>query len=130
MGKRNKIRYTSKGNPFPPIILTGRVAIKYRETQSPEKGDLRLYMNTDSNAAIEPGLYENIGLDGYLKAEVWDGKGWCPVSLEEFFTDREYYFSKYDRPIDTMAVCLPILLPFAGRSLLRTYREHYVLSDL
>ncbi len=68
-----------------------------------------LYLNTDSNKAIEPGAYDCIGIDGYLKADVFDGKGWKPMSLEEFFEHREYYFSKHEMPMDTIAVCKPLL---------------------
>jgi len=133
MAKRNKLRYQSQGNSFPPIILTGNVFLRHVEAEAiamAVKGDLQVFLSTDSiiyNTQI--GNYEAMGYDGYLKADVFDGKGWKPVSLEEFFTNREYYFGKRERPIDTYHLCIGILCGFQGGTLMRTYREHYVLTQ-
>jgi hypothetical protein len=132
MGKRNKIRYTSKGNQFPPVALSGRIFVKYRDEEAiaaAQKGDLMFFLSTDSNPAIERGAYDGIGIPGYLKLDVFDGRDWKPVSLEEFFPGREYYYSKYECPSATIAICRPILETFKGRSLLRKYREHYALEE-
>ena len=127
MTKKNKMRYKSDGNTFPNITLTGKVSLRHIEDEiTPQKGDLQVYLSTDSLVYNEQiGDYESIGLDGYLKAVVHDGKGWKPISIEEFFPDREYYFGKRERPIDTYNMCLPTFQQLQGVVLSRTYREHY-----
>lgn len=130
MTKKNKIRYASKGNPFPRITLTGRVFLRHRDDDilnEAVKGDLQVFLSTDTfkyNQHI--GDYDAMGLEGYLKADVFDGKGWKPISLEEFFPNREQYFSKRERPSDTFTLCEPMLVALKGVELMRTYREHYV----
>lgn len=135
MSKSNKVRYKSQGNQFPTITLTGVVRLRERDEDGNEiktvneKGDLQIYLSTDSMAYnLNIGNYEAMGLEGYLKAAVWDGRGWKPVSLEEFFPGREYYFGKRERPIDTYNMCLPELLKTKGIVLARTYREHYRIA--
>jgi hypothetical protein len=135
MSKGNKLRYKSKGNQFPAITMTGNVCLRefdeYGEEiiASAEKGDLQIFLSTDSLVFNEhKGDYEAIGLEGYLKANVYDGKGWKPLSLEEFFPDREHYFSKRERPIDTYHMCLPAFRKTKGIVLSRTYREHYRMA--
>ncbi len=135
MSKKNKIRYASKGNQFPTLTLTGTVVLREFDEYgqeimgTPAKGDMQIYLSTDSMAYNEHiGDYEAIGLEGYLKAAVFDGKGWKPLSLEEFFPKREYYFGKRERPIDTYNMCLPALLKTKGTVLARTYREHYRIA--
>ena len=133
MTKRNKMRYKTKGNQFPRIVLTGKLYLRHRDVEimgEAVKGDMEVFLNTDVfKFNIHIGDYEAMGLEGYLKANVSDGKGWKPMSLEELFDDRQHYFGKRERPIDTFTVCAPILSSFAGRELLRTYREHYVLAS-
>jgi hypothetical protein len=131
MSKRNKVRYTSKGNPFPPIIMTGRVFLRHHEEDAiaaAEKGDLLVFLSTDILLGSRVGNYEATGIEGYLKADVFDGKGWKSLSLEEFFPGREYYFGKRERPSDTYRFCKGTLTGAAGVKLLRTYREHYVMA--
>jgi|GEM_PF-718518 len=161
MTKHNKLRYQSKGNVFPSILLSGKVHLReaekkpviqadyeydYEEEEEetaetedtfpeipepkPEiilqKGDIQIFLSTDNqvyNANV--GDFSYIGLEGYLKANVFDGKGWKPLSLEEFFPDREHYFSKRERPLDTFLFCLPTLENSKGIEIVRTYREHY-----
>lgn len=132
MSKKNKIRYKSQGNQFPAITMTGKVSLRQFDENGEEivtaneKGDLQIFLSTDSMAYnIHKGDYEAVGLEGYLKANVFDGKGWKPLSLEEFFPDREHYFGKRERPIDTYNMCLPVLQNTKGTVLSRTYREHY-----
>jgi hypothetical protein len=129
MGKKNKVRYHSHGNPFPKLTMTGKLFLRHRDEEvmaAAEKGDLQVYISTDSLLGGRRGDYDAMGHEGYLKADVFDGKGWKPLSLEEFFSDREYYFGKRERPSDTYALCHPILVKAAGTLLMRTYREHYV----
>lgn len=135
MTKRNKLRYKSQGNTFPTITMTGNISLRLFDEEgneimeTPEKGDLQIFLSTDSHVIPEArGDYESIGLEGYLKANVFDGKGWKPLSLEEFFPDREHYFSKRERPIDTYHMCLPRLETTGGTVLARTYREHYRIA--
>jgi len=132
VAKRNKLRYQSKGNQFPVIIMTGTVYLRHVEDEAiaaAVKGDIQIYLSTDSliyNTHV--GDYEAMGFDGYLKADLYDGKGWKPLSLEEFFSAREYYFGKRERPIDTYHLCLHTLQAHQGTGLMRTYREHYILA--
>lgn len=134
MSKRNKLRYQSAGNQFPPLTFTGTVFLRYVDEEAlekPAKGDFQVYLSTDSLVYnIHVGDYEAMGHEGYLRTDIYDGKGWKPISLEELFSNREYYFSKRERPIDTYHLCLPILQSFAGREFMRTYREHYVLKPV
>jgi hypothetical protein len=133
VSKRNKLRYQSKGNQFPLIVMTGKIMLRHEEEEAiatAEKGDLQLYISTDSllhNTNV--GNYNAMGFEGYLKAEIFDGKGWKPLSLEELFSNREYYFSKRERPIDTISLCRELLKDLQGTKLMRTYREHYVKTN-
>lgn len=133
MSKKNKVRYASKGNVYPRIALTGKVFLRFRDEEilaEAVKGDLEVFLSTDSfKFNIHIGDYDAMGLEGYLKANVFDGKGWKPVSIEEFFPHREHYFGKRERPSDTFAVCEPILKACVGTLLRRTYREHYVVTE-
>ncbi|MEI7669316.1 MAG: hypothetical protein WCJ33_04475 [Pseudomonadota bacterium] len=148
MTKYNKLRYKSKGNQFPTLFLTGKVEprkignnfseedyddenedldVKLPEKEiPPEKGDIQIFLSTDS-VSYNPnvGNFESVGLDGYLKANVFDGKGWKPLSLEEFFPRREHYFGKRERPLETYTLCFPTFQSFKGTEIVRTYREHY-----
>lgn len=131
MSKSNKVRYKSRGNQFPTITMTGKVTTRTyeEEAQSYEKGDLQVFLSTDSLPYnIHMGNFEAIGYEGYLKADVFDGKDWKPVSLEEFFPQREHYFGKRERPIDTYNMCLSVFENMKGIVLVRTYREHYRVS--
>lgn len=134
MSKSNKVRYKSLGNQFPTIVMTGKIFLKHIDDEflkenPPQKGDLQIFLSTDSLAYNEYiGNFEAIGLDGYLKGNIFDGRDWKPLSLEEFFDDREYYFGKRERPIDTYNFCLPTLSKLGGTELSRTYREHYRIT--
>lgn len=132
MTKKNKLRYTSKGNQWPLIEISGRVFLRHRDDEllsEAVKGDMQVYLSTDSfKFNLHIGDYEAMGLEGYLKADVFDGRGWKPMSLEEFFSHREQYFGKRERPCDAFAICEPILKAHMGTKLMRTYREHYVVA--
>jgi hypothetical protein len=109
--------------------MTGRVYLRHRDEEDiakAEKGDLQVYLSTDGILGSRLGDYHAMGFEGYLKTDVFDGKGWKPLSLEEFFPGREYYFGKRERPSDTYAFCVGTLTAAAGARLMRTYREHYV----
>ena len=133
MSKRNKLRYQSRGNQYPAITMTGRVFLRHRDEEElakAGKGDLQVFLSTDALLGnIHIGDYEAMGLEGYLKADVHDGKDWKPMSLEEFFPGREYYFGKRERPIDVYLLCLATLQKHKGTALMRTYREHYVKAE-
>jgi hypothetical protein len=133
MSKRNKIRYQSKGNQFPKLTLTGKVFLRHRDEDTipaAVKGDLQIFLSTDIiTYNTHVGDYDAMGFDGYLKADVHDGKDWRPLSLEEFFPGREYYFGKRERPIDIVNLCMPVFESSQGVQLMRTYREHYVKAE-
>jgi hypothetical protein len=132
MSRKNKVRYRSKGNQYPVLILTGHILVRHRDEEEMalvQRGDLQLYLSTDGLPGSEHGDYDAMGHEGYLKADVFDGKGWKPLSLEEFFPGREYYFGKRERPLDTCHFCMPMLKAAAGATLMRTYREHYVKTE-
>jgi hypothetical protein len=132
MSKSNKVRYKSRGNQFPAITMTGKAHLRNSDVEQDgvyEKGDVQVYLSTDSLPYnIHAGDFEAIGYEGYLKANVFDGKGWKPLSLEEFFPGREHYFGKRERPIDTYHLCLPVFENMKGVVIVRTYREHYRVS--
>ena len=127
-----KLTYQSKGNQFPKILLTGKIFIKDIDDEVegvvPVKGDLLLFLKFDLQAHFDTCDYERLGRAGYVKADIYDGFKFTPLSLEEFFEHREYYFSKKERPLDTTHLCRELLEKFKGRSTLRKYREHYVLE--
>jgi hypothetical protein len=131
--KRNKIRYKSEPVRRIEIILTGNVFLHYVDDEAIEtakKGDLQVYAYNEALNSSRMGDYGSTGFSGYLKTDVFDGKKWCLVLLEEIFTHRENHFSKKERPIDTYGLCREILEKLAGRILLRTYREHYELDTI
>jgi hypothetical protein len=127
-----KLTYQTKGNVYPRITLSGVIWLKYVDDEAdgfaPKLGDLLLYIHVTSNTLDEPWDYERLGRSGYLKAELFDGYGFKPFSLEECFDDREYYFSKTERPIDRVNLCRDHLSTLKGRQAMRLYREHYVLA--
>lgn len=129
-----KLTYQSKGNQYPKIALTGNIYIKHIDDEDeiafrPVKGDILLFLKFDLQAHFDTWDYERIGRAGYVKADIFDGFKFTPLSLEEFFEHREYYFSKKERPLDTTHLCRDLLRAFKGRETLRTYREHYVLES-
>lgn len=132
MSKRKKT-YQSKGNIFPVLILSGNVYLKFEDEEkitTPQKGDLMVYLSSDSDPrTLVMGEYGSKGLTGFLKADVWDGKQFCPLDIHDFFPDRENYYRKSELPIDTYNLCAPLLRLKAGATLKRTYREHYSLSE-
>jgi hypothetical protein len=128
MAKRNKIRYQSKDKPLVTLIASGNVYLEYVDDEAlavPKKGDFKVYPYHDALQGVRMGDYDNTGFSGYFKVDVFDGWQWKIILMNEVFIRRENYFSKKERPIDTYAICLDILKAMAGKTLIRTYREHY-----
>lgn len=132
MGKRNKIRYQAEKKPKITIVLTGQVLLRYVDDEAIElakKGDLMVYPNNDALNSNRMGDYESTGFSGYFKVDVHDGREWQPVIISGIFSNHENHFAKSERPIDTYNICHEILVQLSGKSLLRTYREHYTPDE-
>ena len=74
--------------------------------------------------------YHCIGVSGYFKAEVFDGKFWQLLDLDEFLFNREYKFSKKEVPIYTANLCIELLkneTKFV--TVYRTYRGHFTRDE-
>ena len=131
MGKRNKIRYTATAKPTVAIELSGNVYLQYRDDEAvadTHKGDLLCYAECKALHTNFMGEYERTGFVGYFKLDVYDGKAWQPVLLNDIFTEREHHFSKTERSLDTFLLCQQRLQALRGKRLVRTYREHYELE--
>lgn len=134
MGQSRKIRYQSKGNPFPPLEATGAVWLKYEEEgeaqEHPQKGDMRMFLNDDAtNKERVEADYYSLGHAGYLKAEIYDGKKWCLVVMDGLLPDKINHFSKKEQPAATYLVCKDEMEALGGRKFERIYREHYELLE-
>lgn len=133
MAKKNKKRYQSKGNPYPPFPITGRsFLLHYHESyqDSLKKGDMLFYMFSDTTRRNEEEpLYEYIGGAGYLKAKIYDGKEWQLIVMEELLPGKEHHFSKKERPLDTYEICREAIAALEGRLVQRGYRQHYHLLE-
>lgn len=131
MGKRNKIRYQSEEKNRKKLVLTGTVFLQHEDEDEDIKqaaiGDLLVYPQNDALNTIRQGDYRSRGFSGYFKVDVNEGKSWCPVILNEIFEGKENHFAKTDYPIDVFQRCGEVLVGLAGRTLERTYREHYEL---
>ncbi len=130
MGKKNKIRYTSANKPRATITLTGNVYLQYHDEEGADiqKGDLLVFAECKQLHTNYFAQYEQTGFTGYFKVDVSDGKEWQPVILNEIFENHEHHFSRTERPMDTFTLCKEMLAALKGRSLSRTYREHYELE--
>ncbi len=115
---------------YKKIVLTGKVYIKYiDEDIELNKGDVRLFLNDDSINPF-PGDYEYTGMSGYFKAEVFDGKFWQIINLEEFLENKENRFAKRQRPIETATLLQQILEEeIEGETIFRTYRGHFTREE-
>ncbi len=129
--KHNKIRYRARSKPRPVQTLSGTVYLQYRDdtVANFSNGDLLLYPSVEALHTFKRGEYDTVGYSGYFKIDVYDGKDWLPLLAQDFFTGREQYFSKTERPSDTFMVCANILKSFKGREVRMAYREHYRLVD-
>ncbi len=133
MAKRNKIRYQSEVKPRILITMTGTVYLRFVDDEAIEtmaqKGDLQVFPNNDALNSTRLGEYDATGFSGYFKVDVYDGRNWQPVIINDIFESHENHFAKTEKPIDTYYICEEILKTYAGKLLLRTYREHYQLDD-
>lgn len=130
MGKKNKIRYTAEQKIRPEITLTGNVYLQYRddeEVEQNQRGDLLVYAECRQLHTNYFAQYDATGFTGYFKVDVYDGKEWQAVILNEIFEHHEHHFSRTEKPIDTFNLCREMLTALKGRTLMRTYREHYEL---
>jgi hypothetical protein len=128
MGKRNKIRYQSKPKPRVTLALSGKVYLRYVDDEAiaaAGKGDAMVYPYNEALNSLRQGDYGSTGFAGYFKVDVHDGREWRLVLLNDIFPHRENHFSKSEYPIDTYRLCREILEGMQGKTLLRTYREHY-----
>lgn len=133
MGKRNKIRYQSTPKEKKTLTLSGQVFLQYVDNEAiekAEKGDVLLYPYNESLNTTRQGDYGSTGFAGYFKVDVSDGKQWCLVHTGGLFPHNEHYFAKSECPIDTYNLCAELLRALAGRTLVRTYREHYELEEV
>lgn len=124
-------RYTADPKPIRTLRLTGRCYLRYVDGEETviETGDMAFYLSTERDGRLPAGHYDVTGYAGYFKAEVYDGKGWHLLALEDFFPDREHHFTKTERPMDTYRLCTERMQDFAGRTVAQTYREHYALVE-
>ena len=132
MAKHNKIRYQIKEKPKATITLTGVVLLQYVDDEAAlhaGKGDLLVYPQNEALHSTRIGEYDSNGFSGYFKVDISDGKTWQPLLLNEIFQHRENHFGKSERPIDTYNLCSEILAALAGKTVTRTYREHYHLEN-
>ena len=133
MAKRNKVRYQTKHKDKITIVLTGNVYLEYVDDEAletPLRGDLKVFPQNDALNTTRVGEYDSTGFSGYFKIDVFEGNVWCPVLVHDVFPDREHHFSKSECPIDTYRLCEEMLKAMAGKSLMRTYREHYTTDDV
>ena len=132
MAKRNKIRYTSEVKNRPTMVISGNVYLQHdddAEAQETLKGDLLVYPECRQLQTNRLGEYNNTGFTGYFKVDVYDGKEWQPLLLNDVFEENENHFSRTERPIDTYKICKERLLTHKGKIITRTYREHYTLNE-
>ncbi|NCY24512.1 MAG: hypothetical protein EBX37_06515 [Alphaproteobacteria bacterium] len=132
-GKRNKIRYTAEVKHRKKLVLTGTVFLRYEDDeediQQAKPGDLLVYPQNEALNTTRQGDYRASGFSGYFKVDVAEGKVWCPLLLTGIFDGKENHFSKTEHPMDTFQLCGEMLVALAGRTVSRTYREHYELMD-
>ncbi len=125
---KRKQTYKINIKPEIAIIVTGKVFLRYRddeEVTNAQKGDLLIYPENEQLNTTWQGFYEKTGFAGYFKLDVCDGKNWQPVLLNDIFPEKENHFTRTERSLDTLAICIPMLEKLTGLKLLRTYREHY-----
>lgn len=130
--KHNKKRYQREEKNPPKITLSGRVWLRFHdeeEIDAATKGDLQLFTSVEALNTYRAGEYDTTGYAGYFRVDVYDGRDWQPVQLPPLFPEREHYFSKTERPIDTFTLCKGMLEGLTGQTLTRTYREHYTLHS-
>ncbi|MBN8828474.1 MAG: hypothetical protein J0H68_07190 [Sphingobacteriia bacterium] len=107
------------------IVLSGKLFLKYVDDQVlPENGDVLFVLNNDSTSVYK-GTYYSTGYAGFFKIFVFDGRIWQHLIENEFFENKENYFSKKEKPIDAFYICEEIMRSKIGTLVYKTYREHY-----
>jgi len=109
------------------LTLTGKSYLVYIDDEAMEEaqtGDLCFYV-TGKIIFNDEAKYYKQGYKGSLKAEVFDGKQWCLLDMEDIFQNGEQNFNKNDLSINTYHNCEEIVEGLAGTILYRTYRNHY-----
>lgn len=133
MGNRRKKRYQSKGNIYPPLVITGRCFLRHHEESYLDElqpGDMQFFLASDtSRRDSDDPYYDMIGGSGYLKAEIYDGKNWQFLVMDDFFAGKEHHFGKKERPLDTYFICEEVVRELAGTPTYRTYRSHYMRGE-
>lgn len=130
--KHNKLRYKREEKPKKTIVLTGNCYLLYVDDEkiaAAAKGDLKLFASCKELHENYQGAYDYTGFTGFFRVDIFDGFAWHPLIITEFFPEREHYFSKHECPIDTYRICVESLEKFKGKTVARTYREHYDLLD-
>lgn len=127
MGKKNKIRYKAEVKDKKLLTLSGGIFLDNSDEFDAQErfaiGDIKFYArSTPPGQQVD---YFTTGMSGYFKFDIWDGKQWCLVLLDDIFSKREHHFSKTECPIDTYELVAEIMKGWAGKQLERTYREHY-----
>ena len=133
MGKRNKVRYVAKPKDRKTLVLTGKVFLKHEDDEADidlaVKGDLLCYpCNELENIIVDTG-YQVRNLSGYFKVDVFEGNVWCLMLVNDIFPENEHHFSKTEYPLDTFNLIGEMLVALEGRTVERTYREHYFLLE-
>lgn len=107
------------------LKTTGKVYIKYVDDKNLAiKGDIMLLLNDDATSLVK-GNYYDTKISGYIKANIYDGKVWQIVNIDNFCEDRENRFHKKQYAIDSANICKEIIESKKDTIVYRTYRCHY-----
>ena len=115
------------------MVLTGRIFLQFVDDEialEAQKGDLLVFANNEALQTTHQGEYQLTGFTGYFRVDVSDGRVWQPLIIRDVFKNHENHFSRTERPLDTYKICFEILRALEGKTLLRTYREHYELAEV
>ncbi|WP_342267658.1 hypothetical protein [Candidatus Tisiphia endosymbiont of Empis tessellata] len=111
------------------IELTGKVYIKYVDPiPVPNVGDVKLLLNDDA-LSLNKGDYDNLKLNGYIKAKIFDGLVWQNINISELCLEKEHKFTKKQKSIDSALLCQSIIEKHRGVTLHRTYRGHFTTQE-
>lgn len=113
------------------IKLNGNIYLKYEcEGVTFESGDIMFYLNDDANPKNNIyGNYRSLGQNGYFKMEVFDGKYWRGLKVEEFFENKENSFHKKELPIDCYNMAKDSIDDLTGTTVYYDYRDHYTVHE-
>ncbi|AZL15124.1 hypothetical protein [Rickettsiales endosymbiont of Stachyamoeba lipophora] len=111
------------------LIINGNLYLKYEDEEQlaiPQKGDIMFYLNDDASPKSGMlGNYFDKGYAGYFKMDIFDGKEWQGLNMEEFFDHKEYQFHKKEVPIDCYNLCKEAMENFTNLPVYYNYRGHY-----